>query len=190
MRTPTSGAQSVVARFPQGRLLVVPGVGHSTVTADPSGCAVNAVRTWINGGVPPAACPRVNPLVIPVPALPKPGVAKPRHALSARATYTDVRETIDDAQALWLMTGGSSGKPFAVPGVYGGTELAGGRTIKLVNYAIAHGVTVSGTLTYKSFGPPLVFQGAVTVGGPAAAHGVLGLNGASLKGSLGGRAIG
>ena len=31
MRTPTAGATSVVARFPQGKLLVVPGIGHSTV---------------------------------------------------------------------------------------------------------------------------------------------------------------
>ena len=30
MRTPTAGAPSVVARFPQGKLLVVPGIGHST----------------------------------------------------------------------------------------------------------------------------------------------------------------
>src|SRR5882724_11355363 len=42
LRTPTAGAASVVARFPQGRLLVVPGVGHSTVTADYSGCAAKA----------------------------------------------------------------------------------------------------------------------------------------------------
>jgi pimeloyl-ACP methyl ester carboxylesterase len=190
MRTPTASAQQVVSEFPQGHLLVVPGVGHSTVTADPSGCAVNAVRTWINGGAPPTTCPRVNPLVEPVPALPKPGVARPAHTLSARATYTIVRETIDDAQAIWLMTGGASGRPFSAPGLYAGTELAGGRSFKLANYAIARGVTVSGTLTFKKFGPPLVFEGAVTVGGTAAAHGVLGLNGASLRGSLGGRAVG
>ncbi len=40
LRTPTANAVSVVARFPQGKLLVVPGVGHSTLTADFSGCAV------------------------------------------------------------------------------------------------------------------------------------------------------
>ena len=52
MRTPTAGATSVVARFPQGRLLVVPGIGHSTLTADYSGCAELAVHTWMTGGVP------------------------------------------------------------------------------------------------------------------------------------------
>ena len=44
-------------------------------------------------------------------------------------------------------------------------------------------------MALKKFGPPLVFQGAVTVGGTAAAHGVLGLSGASLAGTLGGRTV-
>ena len=64
MRTPTVGAQSVVSRFPQGHLLVVPGVGHSTVTADPSGCAVNAVRSWMLDQPVPTTCPATKPLVV------------------------------------------------------------------------------------------------------------------------------
>jgi hypothetical protein len=51
-------------------------------------------------------------------------------------------------------------------------------------------VTLTGTLKLSKLGPPLAFQGAVTVGGAAAAHGVLGLSGASLRGTLGGRAVG
>jgi len=42
-------------------------------------------------------------------------------------------------------------------------------------------------VSLSKFGPPLVFQGALTVGGTAAARGILGLSGASLRGSLGGR---
>src|SRR5581483_8106697 len=78
MRTPTAGAASVVARFPQGHLLVVPGVGHSTVTADPSGCAADAVRTWVLGGAVPTTCPQTKPLVAPVPTLPAAGAARPK----------------------------------------------------------------------------------------------------------------
>src|SRR5262249_58791502 len=36
LRTPTAGAVSVLAQFPQGHLVVVPGVGHSRLTSDPS----------------------------------------------------------------------------------------------------------------------------------------------------------
>ena len=40
------------------------------------------------------------------------------------------------------------------------------------------------------FGPPLVFQGALVVGGADAAHGLVGLDGATLRGALGGRPVG
>lgn len=190
MRTPTNGAQSVVSRFPQGKLTIVPGVGHSTVTADPSGCAVNVVRTWINGGAPPAVCPREAPLVLPVTRLPAPGPLHPKKAATPRATYAIAKQTVTEAKAAWLMTAGESGQSAQVPGLYGGKMVAQARTIKLVNYADAHGVTLSGTLTFKTFGPPLVFRGTITVGGPGAARGILTMNGASLAGALGGRPVG
>ena len=190
MRTPTAGAAAVVARFPQGHLLVVPGVGHSTVTADPSGCAVNAVRSWMTGGAVPASCPRTKPLVVPVSALPPPGQAHPAHGLSARSTYLAAKETVQDAQALWLMTAGVSGSTSVVPGLFGGTMRADGRTIVLTGYSDARGVALSGKLTLRKLGPPLVFQGAVTLGGTFGARGVLGLDGASLRGALDGRSVG
>ena len=189
MRTPTLGAQSVVARFPQGHLLVVPGVGHSTVTADPSGCAVNAVRSWMLDQAVPTSCPLTNPLVNPVSALPAPGQAHPKRALSAAKTFAIAKQSLQDAQALWLMTAGESGGSATVAGLYGGQLIATGRTFTLKSYSDARGVTLSGKVTFKKFGPPLVFEGAITVGGTAAAHGILGLSGASLAGTLGGRTV-
>ena len=93
------------------------------------------------------------------------------------------------AQALWLMTAGESGGSATVAGLYGGKLIASARSITLRSYSDSRGVTVSGTIALKKFGPPLVFQGAVTVGGTAAAHGVVGLSGASLAGSLGGHSV-
>ena len=49
---------------------------------------------------------------------------------------------------------------------------------------------VSGALALDQFGPPLVFRGAVIVTGGAAAPGALALSGATLRGRLGGRAVG
>ncbi len=190
MRTPTAGAASVVARFPQGHLLVVPGVGHSTVTADPSGCAINVVRTWMLGGAVPSSCPQTKPLVVPVPSLPAAGPAKPVRAAPPRATYASVNDALHDAQALWLMTAGVTGSTATLPGIYGGKLVASSRAIRLAGYSIARGVTITGTLTLKRLGPPLAFQGTVTIAGGAASHGVLGLQGTSLRGTLGGRPVG
>jgi hypothetical protein len=145
------------------------------------------VRTWITTGTPPASCPTTPPLVVPVPTLPAPSS---KHVLTARATYSVAKTTVADAQAIWLMTAGVSGGSAPVPGIFGGRMLASARSFKLVNYTVMRGVTVSGTVTFKKFGPPLVFQGALTVGGASAQHGVLGLNGASLRGTLGGRSVG
>ena len=122
----------------------MPGVGHSTVTADPSGCAINAVRSWMLDQAVPAGCPVTKPLVLPVSAMPAPGVAKPKKLLTARSTYTIAKESVQDAQALWLMTAGAAGT-VTVPGVFGGRLAASGRSLQLVNFSDARGVTVSGS---------------------------------------------
>jgi pimeloyl-ACP methyl ester carboxylesterase len=190
LRTPTASAVSVVARFPQGRLLVVPGVGHSTVTADYSGCAAAAVHTWMTGGVPPAECPRSQPLVPPVPALPV-LPARPRHRASPAATLTIVKTALKEAEATWLMVDGLTGSDTAVPGVYGGRLSApSDNSFALARYTAARGVSLSGTIKIAKPGPPLQFEGILVVSGPGAAGGVLGLKGGSLRGTLGGKLVG
>jgi hypothetical protein len=183
MRTPTDGARAVVSRFPQGKLLVVPGVGHSTVTADPSGCALQSVRTWMLGGPIAAQCPRSAPLLAPIAALPAP--ALPKKTRSAPVTYSIAARTISEAEAAWLM----DAKP-VIPGVYGGRLAAGQRDLTLTRYSAAPGVTLTGKLRLTSTNLPLKFQGTVTVSGASAANGILGLNGTSLRGTLGGRLVG
>jgi len=183
MRTPTDGARSVVSRFPHGQLLVVPGVGHSTVTADPSGCAVQSVRTWMLGGPIPAQCPRSAPFLPPISALPAP--TSPKKARTPVATYAIAAKTISEAEAAWLM----ASEP-VTPGVYGGRLVAAQRQITLTRYAAVPGVTLTGKLRLTSTNLPLKFQGTVTVGGASAANGILGLNGTSLRGTLGGRLVG
>jgi hypothetical protein len=190
MRTPLPGARAVTAQFPHGQLLIVPSTGHSTVTADVSGCAIQSVRAWIQGGAVPAACPAEKPFVLPVSNLPAPGKAKPKKAAAARATYAIAVQTIHDAEAMWLLTSGESGQAQSVAGVYGGRMNGTGHGFKLVNYTLARGVTVSGSVKYTDVGPPIKWQGTVTVGGAGAAHGLLGLSGSSIRGSLGGRPVG
>jgi pimeloyl-ACP methyl ester carboxylesterase len=187
MRTPTENANAVLSRFPQGRLLVVPGVGHSAITADPSGCALNAVRTWILGGSPPASCPRKPPFLDPLDAFP---AGRTTGKDGPAATYTLAAKTVREAEAAWFLAS-SDGSSGSVAGIYSGRLVqTGSRTFKLVGYSIAPGVTVSGSLRQTSDGPPLGFQGLLTVGGRSAAQGSLGLVDGSLRGTLGGKRVG
>jgi pimeloyl-ACP methyl ester carboxylesterase len=187
MRTPTSGAASIVSQFPHGHLLVVPGVGHSVVTADPSGCAVQAVRSWMQGGAVQAQCPRPKPYLTPVPALPAPGTAQPARPAGAAATYAIANKSLREAEAMWLTLNAGSG---SVAGIYGGKLVSSGRSFTLTRYSIAPGVTLSGTIRLAKAALPLTFEGTVTVAGPGASGGILGLSGNSLRGMLGGSVVG
>ena len=185
MRTPTASAASVVARFPQGRLLVVPGVGHSVVTADASGCTARAVRSWMLAQTVPDTCARPEAFVAPLAAFP----AATKHA-GPLQTYAIAAKTLHEAEATWLMTSGA-GPADPVAGLYGGKLVATAKTtFKLVRYSIARGVTLNGTIKLTNDRAPFAFQGLITVAGSAAAGGILGLTGGSLRGTLGGRPVG
>ena len=189
MRTPTAGAASVVAQFPQGHLVVVPGVGHSVVTADPSGCALLAVRNWIlNATVPASTCARPKFIVAPLASYPP--ATTPRH-LGPAATYAIASKTLREAEASWLLVDGAP--PFrSVAGLSSGKLVpAGDSGFKLVSYGIAPGVTISGPVHIsKGSDLPLTYDGTITVHGASASAGVLGLVKSSLKGTLGGKQVG
>jgi pimeloyl-ACP methyl ester carboxylesterase len=163
LRTPAANAAAVTGRFPHGRLIVVPGVGHSVLTADLSFCAVKSVRLWLAGGTPPSRCPRVAPLVAPIPAFAKPaGSAR----LSRAATLATAKKVIREAEASVLFAPSGIG---SVPGLYGGMVVHSGTTARLVQYTDIPGLSLDGTLTLVfGAGPLLRFKGTVSVSGPRA----------------------
>jgi pimeloyl-ACP methyl ester carboxylesterase len=170
MRTPTANAASVVAQFPEGHLLVVPGVGHSVLTTDPSGCTANAVRAWLNGLAVPTRCAATRPYIADVPRIPV-SIAKappaPRTSGLRGRTLSVVETTVQDAFAAEESTGAAVGG-LTVGAVYGNLG-----SITLSGYGDVPGVTVSGELGLKSSkqGAVVVPTGSVTVSGPRAAHG-------------------
>ena len=185
MRTPTSSAAAVIRSFPQGRLLVVPAVGHSVVTADQSFCAIRAVRSWVTDGNVPATCQR--PSFIVPPAGVYPPVAPPARAASPRATLALAGRTIKEAETMWLTTAFGDGR--AVGGLLSGKLTAGSGSFRLDRYAIAPGVELTGRLSAAGSGFPLSFQGTLAVTGTKAAHGKVTLKKGILTGTLGGVSV-
>ncbi len=176
MRTPTANAVSVVSQFPQGHVTVVPGVGHSVLTVDPSGCAENAVKVWLSGGTPPTRCKTARPYLAQVPKIPvSVAAARPSHGVTGLRgrTLTAAQSTVQDALAAGL----TAGRP--VSGLFGGRATADFEALVVAGYSDVPGLTVSGTLHVQdeSSGALLGVFGKVAVAGPKAARGVLTFSG-------------
>jgi len=183
MRTPVSSAQAVIASFPQGKLLVVPAVGHSTITADPSICALRGVRAWIDGNRVPASCARPPFIVPPIAAYPP--KSRSAKALGPRVTFDLARRTVREAIAVWVATVSGAGRP--VGGLTSGSlTLGANRSFALKRYGIAPGIEVSGRLKAVGDGLPISFEGTMTLGGSRATRGTLRLKKGVLSGNLGG----
>jgi pimeloyl-ACP methyl ester carboxylesterase len=187
MRTPTIDALSVTSRFPQGHLLTVPGIGHAVLFN--SGCAQDAVRGWILRQTAPGPCSRPKALVAPLTSYSSTSRSHASPAADARQTLTAAANTIREAEATWLLTVEAGRSAATVAGIYGGKLTASQRTLTLVRYSIAPGVTLSGRLKLAKFTLPLAFTGSVTVTGAAASPGVLTASGGRLHGTLGGRKV-
>ena len=188
LRTPVANAVAVERQFPQGKLLVVPGVGHSVTTADVSGCSQNYVRSWILGTLnapKEAECARrVLPLIKIVGTFPR----RPAHATAA-TTLSIVGKTLRDAEATWIDIAGPSN---VERGLFGGklTVQKNGTTFKLSRYSLAPGVLVTGTVSFSTVGPPTTYKGSVRVTGPAAVAGALKFTKTGrISGTLGGRKV-
>jgi pimeloyl-ACP methyl ester carboxylesterase len=172
MRTPTSNASAIVAQFPHGHLLVVPGIGHSVLTTDPSSCTGNAVRAWLNGQAVADRCPRVRPYLAAVPRIPVSfAAARPAKGTSGvrGRTLSVVETTVQDAFASEVTAG------TAVAGLASGSANGELGVLMLRGFGDVPGVTVTGILDVKpaKAGPVAVLTGSVKVTGPKAAHGTV-----------------
>ena len=155
--------------LPAGKLLVVPGVGHSTLTADYSGCAV-ARRPHLDDRRRSrrATCPRPQPLVAPragpagAARTAPPGIAR-RHtrdrdgdAEGSRGGVAHDRRPhrLDDARGRHLR------RPADLARRAARSSSPATRSRKASS--------LSGTLKIAKGGPPLQFEGLLTVSGPRA----------------------
>jgi pimeloyl-ACP methyl ester carboxylesterase len=195
LRTPATNAAAIAARFPQGRLVTVPGVGHSVLGTDLTGCAQTAVSIWLSGRVPPSRCPRSPMLVNPIGAFPASfATLKPGRTGGVRGrTLAAVAKTVREAAASWAFSLTGFTQVQAIAGLYGGTIRASGTSFVLKGYSTVAGVRISGSLRLyrpEARSPlPARFVGSVRVDGTKAAHGRLAVGASTLSGRLGGRGV-
>ena len=186
LRTPTTNALAVVSQFQQGRLIEVPGVGHSVTGADASFCSQRALREWILGTLNAprlASCPRVAPVAKVLVAFPR----APRRP-SVQSTLALAAKTLREAEASWWQLNPPA---TSLRGLFGGklVQLKKGDGFTLARYALAPGVFVTGKVAFADIGPPATFKGTVKVFGPRAVAGTLKLSKKSVSGRLGGRPV-
>jgi hypothetical protein len=191
VRTPLRDGAAVAAHFPQGRVLVAPGVGHMAVSSSP--CVDAAVRLWISGGVPPPRCPRVPLTVGALAPLPR-SVAAARPignvgGLVGRTLAATVL-TLREAEASWLTVYPAGW----VAGLQGG--MLNGEDFDVFRYAAysdVPGLSISGELTFSTskLGTliPGSERGMVSVGGSRAASGFLQVRNGRIFGVFGRRNV-
>jgi pimeloyl-ACP methyl ester carboxylesterase len=195
LRTPTANARVLAAQIPGSHLLIVPGVGHSVLGSDLSGCASKALQALFKpapikpcaGGQQILSLLRLAPLA---PArLSEVPIARGAHGLSGR-TLTAVGLTLADfaRQAAIhglgaLESGNLAGLiSLRVGGLRAGWAAIQKTTLELHGYSYVPGVTISGRVSGKEV--------VLHVGGAAAARGTLRLGSHhALSGVLGGRPV-
>ena len=89
LRTPLEAARKVAARFPRGRLVVVPGVGHNVLGGDVSSCTERALRAFFKDRPLRRRCRRAPILFPPEPVAPRSlGQVRPARGASGRRGRT------------------------------------------------------------------------------------------------------
>jgi hypothetical protein len=181
LRTPYEQALTIAATYANVKLLRIPDAGHSTVTADQTGCTKRAMIEFLTSGQAPASCrasrePQALPL--PPPALGQVPPAASRSALAGRVAAA-AAITLED---LFGQTSGSGG------GLRGGHW-----EMELHGYALhgmldVPGVALSGAVRMPPHTlNPLAVTAHLTVRGRL--PGRLTLHGLTLNGHIGGTPV-
>lgn len=182
LRTPLEDARRTAAQYPHARVLAVPGVGHSVLSTDLSGCAVRGAAAFL-AGREVATCSRTSAAArfqaLSAPFAPA-SIADLRpigaSGLPGR-TFSAVSVTL--AGVGYDSAFATSGRR---PGLRAGYVVSTRSKLTLRGVEWIRGVRVSGSLSSRG-------AGTLTVSGPSAAAGTLTFSRSHVTGVLGGRSI-
>jgi pimeloyl-ACP methyl ester carboxylesterase len=181
LRTPYEQALTVAAGYSDAHLLKVPGVGHSTVSTDRTGCASKAMIEFLAAGQAPAACPapsEAQAVPLPPSSLAEvPAAASSSHLAGQVAAAATM--TLED---LFGQTG------FIGGGLRGGSWARRPDGFALHGMIDVPGVALSGTVRVEGDAKgTLAVIAHLTVRGRLA--GELTLHGLTLRGRVGGAPV-
>jgi pimeloyl-ACP methyl ester carboxylesterase len=182
LRTPLEDARRTAAQYPNAKVLAVPGVGHSVLSSDPSGCAAGGMVAFLTGqpvaqcslgnSVPDVAAPYAPATIGALRAIRLPGL--PGRTLSAISiTLTGVGFDL-------ALAAGAATSTVRLPGLRAGRVRATKRSLALFGVEWIRGVRVTGRLDARG-------RGTLTVSGSAAAAGTVTSGRDGVTGTLGGR---
>jgi pimeloyl-ACP methyl ester carboxylesterase len=190
LRTPLEDARRTAGQYPHALVLPIPGVGHSTLGTDPSGCAVAGTVAFLHGR-PVRPCARRPAGFVAAPYVPATLAAlRPTCGAGGRVgrTCSAVALTLL-GMATDLLRVATSGPASLASGEIRFGGLRGGFVsvtragVELHALQWIRGVTVSGTFRQDG-------TGRLVIGGRAAAAGVFELRGkARPRAVLGGRRV-
>jgi pimeloyl-ACP methyl ester carboxylesterase len=185
LRTPIEGAQKLAALLPHATLVTVPGVGHSVLGADLSGCSDRAVKNFYANKTINTKCRRPHGRIRPDGPIPKSfgelraaaaHGQRGRTVTAATLTVFDVLEQAADSlltNPLGLIEGG---------GLRAGRFFETRNSIRLRDVVYVPGVHVSGDITDGG-------GAKLRISGSKAARGQLRIHGNHVRGVLGGRRV-
>jgi TAP-like protein len=182
LRTPLEDARRTALQYPNAKVLAVPGVGHSVLGTDQSGCAVKGTVAFLRGR-PVAPCSRTSA------AARLQGLSLPY----APASISELRPTATSGLAgrtfsavSVTLAGVGYDAAFATssrrPGLRAGSVTSTRRTLTLHGVEWIRGVRVTGTISARG-------AGTLTVSGPSAAPGTLTFTRTRVSGTLGGQRV-
>jgi hypothetical protein len=183
LRTPLEDARRTAAQYPVAQVLAVPGVGHSVLTTDISGCAVDGTVAFLRGQ-PVEKCSRTSSGAraqsIAAPYAPATlGALRPT-ALDGVAGRTLSAVTVTLTGIAFDLTASPPDGTTRYPGLRGGYIRGSARSLELVNAEWIRGVRVSGRLDDNG-------RGTLIVAGPAS--GTITYTRGGARGVIGGRAF-
>jgi pimeloyl-ACP methyl ester carboxylesterase len=181
LRTPYEQDLTVAAGYSDAQLLKVPGVGHSSVSTDRTGCARKAMIEFLSVGHPPASCPapsEAQALPLPPSSLGEvPGAASSSRLAGQVAAAATM--TLEDLFGQTSFSGG---------GLRGGSWTLRPDGFALHGMIDVPGVALSGAIRVKGDATgALAITAHLTVRGRLA--GELTLHGLTLSGRVGGALV-
>jgi pimeloyl-ACP methyl ester carboxylesterase len=186
LRTPLEDARRIAAQYPHAQFLSVPGVGHSVLTTDGSGCAASAVLAFVRGKTVRSCNAHDTALDLDAVAyLPSAAAALKRTRLpgSAGRALTALRQTIASVSLDTIIGTAISGqkKTLRLAGLRAGYTSITGSRLTLHGVQWFKGLRVNGYFDNKAN------VGQLTVVGPGG--GTIDLRGSTATGTLGVHAI-